>query len=218
MLTAADLCMPGWRVLASDPAGSCAVVDGEIVPVSSITGVLVRLAAITEQDLPVITAADRGYAAREMTAFLAYWLSSLPCPVLNRPAASGLCGPGWRGERWVLAAARLGLPVTPRRHRTPPFGGDPPSAAAGGLAAVPAPELVTATIVGDRCLGELDEIAAARARMLASAAGVDLLSVRFSGHGAGSVFVDAHPWVNLSDPQTAAAIGDYFAVARSSPT
>jgi hypothetical protein len=215
VLTATDLCTSGWRVLTSDPAGSCAVVDGTVIPVSSITGVLVRLPAITESELPMIAAADRAYAAQEMTAFLTYWLSSLPCPVLNRPTASSLCGPNWRSERWVLTAARLGLPVSPRHRRTSAFSGEPPPAATAGLPLAP-DERVTATIVGDRCIGTQDEVVAARARMLASTAGVDLLSVYFSGQGAGSRFFDAHPWVNLNNVQTADAIGDYFAMARPS--
>jgi hypothetical protein len=216
VLTATDLCTSGWRVLTSDPAGSCAVVDGTVIPVSSITGVLVRLPTITESELPMIAADDRAYAAQEMTAFLTYWLSSLPCPVLNRPTASSLCGPNWRSERWVLTAARLGLPVSPRHRRTSAFGGEPPPSATVGLPFAPDDERVGATVVGDRCIGTQDEIVAARARMLASAAGVDLLRVYFSGQGAGSRFFDAHPWVNLNDGQTADAIGDYFAVARPS--
>jgi hypothetical protein len=192
------------------------VVDGEVIPVCSISGVLVRLAAVTEPELPMIVAEDRTYAAREMTAFLVYWLSSLPCPVLNRPAASGLCGPGWRSERWVLTAARLGLPVSPRRHQTPAFGSEPASAVAAGIPSGPGDSLVTATLIGDRCVGVEDEVVADRARMLASAAGVGLLSARFRGHGAESVFLDAYPWVDLNDPQTAGAIGDYFAMAQPS--
>lgn len=214
MLTATDLSTPGWRVLTSDLAGSRAVADGTVIPVSSITGVLVRLPAITESELPMIAAADRTYAAQEMTAFLTYWLSSLPCPVLNRPTASSLCGPNWRSERWVLTAARLGLPVSPRKRRTPAFSGEPSPA---DLLSWPDDGRVAATVVGDRCVGTQDEVVAARARMLASAAGVDLLSAHFSGQGAGSRFFEAHTWVNLNDAQTADAIGDYFATAQPLP-
>jgi hypothetical protein len=219
MLTARDLSTPGWRVLTTDPAASRAVVQGEVVPTSAITGVLTRLPAIVESELPMIVPADRAYAATEMTAFLAYWLSSLTCPVLNPPTASSLCGPNWRSERWVLTAARLGLPVSPRHRRTPAFGDDCSTAAYADPRARSADEIVTATVVGDRCIGVRDEVVAARAQMLARAAGVDLLSVHFSGPESGSRFLDAHPWVNLHDARTADAIGDYFhhGPARAAP-
>ncbi len=215
-LTPPDLSTPGWRVLTGDPLDSRAVVQGEVVPTSSITGVLTRLPAITESELPVMADEDRAYAAGEMTAFLAYWLSSLRCPVLNRPTASSLCGPNWRTERWLLEAARLGLPVARRHRRTPAFGDDSPATASFDASTLSDDGLVAATVVGDRCIGTGDEVVASRARMLATAAGVDLLRAHFSGQGEGSRLLDANPWVDLHDARTADAIADYFAMAGRS--
>src|SRR5512138_3330212 len=93
LLTAADLASPGWEVHTDDPLGSTAVVQGEPVAAAEISGVLTRLPAVTDRELPMLVQEDRAYAAAEMTAFLVYWLSTLACPVLNRPVAPSLCGP-----------------------------------------------------------------------------------------------------------------------------
>ncbi|MTD55244.1 hypothetical protein [Amycolatopsis pithecellobii] len=207
VLTADDLASPGWRVSGGNPATDRAVVQGDIVPVHRITGVLTRIPAITEGELPVLAPEDRSYAAGEMTAFLSYWLSSLDCPVLNRPSAAGLCAPGWRSEQWVHTAGKLGLPVRARQRRVPAFdpARPPPHPDRPG-------EQVTVTVVGDRCAGAEDETLRGWARTLAAAAGVDLLSVVFSRPG--PAFVDAHPWVDLHDEDTATAILDHFTAGR----
>jgi hypothetical protein len=212
LLTVNDLSTAGWRQYLEDPDRSRAVIDGRVVATSDISGVLTRLPAVTEQELPAIVSEDRDYAAVEMTAFLTYWLSTLECPVLNQPSASCLCGPSWRPEQWALAASRLGLPVAPRRRYTPPFGkgatadiDDLPFSFADAHA-----EAVQMTVIGDRCIGSGDEDLARQARLLATAAGVDLLAVVFSGPEVGSQFVDAHLWVDVWDNAVSESIFGYF--------
>jgi hypothetical protein len=207
VLTPGDLATAGWRVTGGDHADDRAVVQRDIVPTNRITGVLTRLPAITERELPMLAPEDRAYAAGEMTAFLSYWLSSLDCPVLNPPSAAGLCAPGWRSEQWVLTAGELGIPARARQRRVPPF--DP-----SRTTTAPAPDrdLVTVTVVGDRCAGTQDATLRDWARTLAGAAGADLLSVVF--RRSGPAFVDAHPWADLHDEDTAAAILDHFTAGR----
>ncbi len=206
-MTCADLAKPGWQVAAADPVAGQAVLAGERVPTRRITGVLTRLPAVTERELPMIDPADRAYAAAEMTAFLSYWLTALPCPVLNRPTASTLCGPGWRTERWLLAAHRLGIAGQPRRRRVPAFGevADRP-----GAEPIAAAELTTVTVVGRRCFGATEPELAKQAQALADLAGVQLLAAQFSRTGPDHQLVDAHPWVDLYQPEIATAIEDYF--------
>jgi hypothetical protein len=155
-----------------------------------------------------------------MTAFLTYWLSTLKCPVLNQPSASCLCGTSWRSEQWALTASRLGLPVTPRHRYTPPFG-------EGKSAVVDEPPFsftethagaVQVTVVGDHCIGAGDEDLARQARLLATAADVDLLAVLFSGPEDGSQFVDAHLWVDVSDDAIDEPLLDYFSSHARAPS
>ena len=122
LLTPSDLSLEGWRVAYGTDdrrldRWSTAVVGGEVVPTDQITGVLTRLPAVFEHELMTVVPEDRAYVAAEMTAFLLAWLTQLPCPVLNRPTATGLSGPNWRRERWVAVAAQLGIPARSVRRR-----------------------------------------------------------------------------------------------------
>ena len=153
-----DLSRPGW-VVHFPQAGPAFVADGERRATRDVTGVLVRLPAVRTGDLPHIAEADRDYAAAEMTAFLAYWLSALECPVVNRPTPSLLMGPAWPVARWLALARELGI-ADAQEH--------------GG----PADRWVTA--VGDRAVPAEDP-AARLAVALARRAGVTLLGLGFAG-------------------------------------
>jgi hypothetical protein len=212
LMTCADLAKPGWRVEPSDPTAGRAVLGGELVPTRWITGVLTRLPAVTERELPMIDPADRAYSAAEMTAFLSYWLTALPCPVLNRPTASTLCGPGWRTERWLLAADRLGIAGQPRRRRVSAFGTE---ADCSGSEPVAPAELTSVTVVGRRCFGTTEPELARQAQALADAAGVQLLVAHFRRIGPDHQLIDAHPWVDLHQPEITTAIDDYFTAGGS---
>jgi hypothetical protein len=121
---------------------STAVVDGQVVAVEEISGVLIRLPYVFEQELLHIVPGDRAYVAAEMQAFLISWLSRLKCPVLNRPTPSYLLGPNWRPQQWVYTAAQVGIPVRPvHQHIT---------LAAEALPQTPELSPVTITVVGDR--------------------------------------------------------------------
>jgi hypothetical protein len=201
VLTCEDLSVAGWRHRPGGP--STAVVDGEVIPAAEIEGVLTRRSRVLEWEPDHIVPADRAYVAAEMTAFLRSWLSSLGCPVLNRPVPTCLSGPGWCREQWVRTAVRLGIPVRPVRWRL------------GASASVPEDEpATTATVVGERCLGAADRASAAWALRLARAAGVDLLAARFGEAEAGFELLDADPWPDTSSPEVADAIHDYLSKGR----
>jgi hypothetical protein len=201
LLTCEDLSAAGWCHPVGAAGRSTAVVGGRVVAAEEITGVLTRRPYVVERELGHVVPADRAYVASEMTAFLLSWLSSLECPVLNRPTPSGLSGPNWWPEQWTYAAARFGLPVLPVRRRAG-LAGDAPAAAE--------PPPLTVTVVGERCIGPADPALAAQARRFASAVGVDLLAVHFSGPEPRAEFLGANLWPDVSEPEIAAAIFEYL--------
>lgn len=195
LLTPADLSASGWRHYLPCSSGSRATVAGQNVMRGAITGVLTRMPCVYEQELAHIDPDDRSYVASEMTAFLLSWLTSLTCPVLNRPTPSCLAGPNWKSEQWVRLAAGMGIAVRPVRRRAPKD------------AAAPAPCSVSEVIVvGDCCFGNVAPELFAQARLLAAAAGAALLEVQFAAPDPESAFVSASVWPNLTSSEVADAV------------
>ena len=192
LLTARDLSVAGWRHWVAGGPES-AVIDGSPVPVDRLRAVIVRLPAVTADELPDIAPADRPYVAVEMTSFLQSWLDALPCRVYNRPGGAHLCGPGWRPEQWTRCAWRLGIPAEPivRHHRL---------AKDGGWVAADGPFEVV-TVLGERCVGAADAQLREWARLLAQAAGVLWLGVYF--RAGRFVAADGVPDLTTEEPRAA---------------
>jgi hypothetical protein len=184
-----DLSRPGWLHRPDRPGSGRAVVAGKKVATSEITAVLSRRACVLPGELDWLAAEDRDYAATEMTAFLVAWLSWLPCPVVNRAQPNCLCGPNWSATRWRAAAARSGMAL----------------AAPGEVAAG------CATVVGAYVIGAPDVELAGQARRLATAAGVELLSIGFSPRGWS--FTGASLWPDLNDEAVVEALEPIFGLA-----
>lgn len=183
LLTPADLSVAGWLYDPRRPGKSRAVVSGQIIEVERIKGVLTRLPWVTAADLAHIRPCDRSYVAAEMMAFLLAWLSALDCTVVNRPTPTGLAGKNWRPEQWTHCASRLGVPVAiAKRGATRPgciMRSEPPQTG------------VVVTVVGEACIGSLNDELAERARLIAKAAGASLLEVGFTGGAQDSCFTGA---------------------------
>ena len=152
---------------------------------AAITGVCSLMPCVLDSDLPSIRAEDRTYVAAEMTAFLCAWLSSLACPVFNRPTPCCLCGPPWGPERWLHAAVRAGLPTG--------------QAAPGETAAV--------TVVAAGVFGAASPAQRDLAARLSEFTGVPLLRVLFSGPESSPAVAGADLWLDTDRPGVAAAIG-----------
>jgi hypothetical protein len=200
LCTPADLSTSGWRYSAGKPDEGAAVVAGQIVPVSTITGVLTRLPAIHAVMLPHIHAADRDYVASEMTAFLIAFLSSLPCRLLNRPTAGSLLGPAWRPEQWTRTAAKAGIPVRPI-HR---------SVRLSALSTSESEIVAEVTVIGDRILGGVEPSLAAWAHSLAQAAGVGMLTLGFALYGSGLALASANPMPDLNSHEKIDAAREFL--------
>jgi hypothetical protein len=177
---------------------------GRLAEAHQIDGVLTRLPFVAESELTDIVPDDRSYVAAEMTAFLAAWLTDLPCPVLNRPTPVCLMGPYWRKEKWIATASKLGIPVAPA-HRSVP--GIIDNGLCSGATIV--------NVIGRRCIGQADETLFRSALALAEAADADLLRVRFASGEANSAFLEADCWVDIADPEVSVAILGCFAGAHS---
>lgn len=203
LLTPADLSHCGWYHRVGDIETSMAMIAGQRIAARDIRGVVTRLSAVSENDLEHIVAPDRAYVAAEMQAFLLSWLTALRCPVLNRPAPSCLAGPAWWPAQWTRVAVRLGLHVTTVVQQAS-------FARTLSSTGTSRPKCVTVTVVGQRIIGMVDPLLAQQARALATAAGVDLLAVRFSSRAPSATFVGAHLWPNIAVAPIAAAVFDYL--------
>jgi hypothetical protein len=190
--------MPGWRFEMPAAGASMLIAGGRALASSDISGVLTRLSGVYGMELDHVAAEDRSYVSSEMTAFLLAWLSSLTCPVLNRPTPSGICGPNWRIENWIHLAAGLGIPVKGVRRSTSLASSDE------------TPGGIPVTIVGEQCLGDVHPSLADYARRLAAAAGVDLLEVRYTSAEHDGRLQNVTLWPDVSRPEVADALLNFF--------
>ena len=196
VITCHDLAQPGWKLDHEDAITF--VVAGKPVAAKDITGIVTRIAAVTPLELPFIHIEDRDYAASEMQAFLLAVLSAVKCPVLNAVHPGSLNGPPWSPEQWTQCAAHAGLPVRRLERR----------AYAGGLAVVEQPvvDRRVVHVVGDDAFGDGTAALKKAAVALAKAAKTDLLRVAFDVRVKPAVFLDADPWIDISDKAIAEAI------------
>jgi hypothetical protein len=188
VVSPAALSTSGWSIDPEAPEKAMAVIDGRQMRANSVRGVLTRIPAVTEGDLGHIVAGDRAYVASEMTAFLTCWLETLPCPVLNRPTASCLNGPGWVGLRWLHAGAHLGMRVKPTTVLD-----IPPAQSLGRWV----------TVVNGHCVGDVHPSLMEHAARLARAGGVELLGVQFSAPDPDAKLLNASVWPDLEEPDAA---------------
>jgi len=157
LLSAEDLCSPGWIFYPSDAASGVAVIGGQRVRAAEVRAVLTRRPAVVAEELGRIDPADRAYVAAEINAFMVAWLSALPCRVVNRPTPTSLCGPAWDALHWRAAAARVGLSWENAPHHE---------------------QAHTVIVCGARTLFARDNQEHASALELAGVARVELLAVR----------------------------------------
>lgn len=194
-MTPLDLSRRGW-VLDDGCCGLAeCVVDGQRRSCHDISGILVRATHVAAEDLSHIVEPERRYVAAEMTAFLIHWLTQLVCPVLNRPSASCLGGPGWHPEHWAVMAGRVGLDARPVQR----WAGVEPAETATiseGTRVV--------TVVGQRVFGDGSLALHEKALALARLARTDL--VRFVFGNGNERLVGADPFPLPHDPEIEEAV------------
>jgi hypothetical protein len=202
LLVPRDLSRPGWHFRLGDPAATVMVTAGGPFRLADAGGVLMRLPAVTADDLPHIAAGDRIYVAAEITAFLLAVLTRDDLPVLNRPTPQCLCGPAWTDAKWRAAAATLGLPVKASEQRAViDANPDKPEAAAA-----------TVSLAGETCIGAPNASLEATSRALGTFAGAEMLTVEFDGSAPSAAVLRAYPWVDPGNPRIEAALLRRFGV------
>ena len=192
VLTPGDACKLGWKVELNDFDESCAVVDGKVIPVRDITGVVTLLPNVMDYELFGVEDADRRYVASEVMAFLFYLLSRLQCPVLNRPTAHCLTGPNWRPEQWSVLCRRVGL------YTQPPC-------------VQPSKDTRRISVVGSDFVGEAPEDTRARVRQLARLASVEHLTITLGSDDYAVRGIELAP--DLRDEPVRSAVQRYFGAA-----
>ena len=200
MMTCQDFLTEGWRFYPDSPHESVAVAGGNKIRREAISGVLTLRPCVLEQELTPVDPLDRHYVCAEINAFLIAWLSSLSCPVLNRPTTTSLSGPNWRPERWLAEAAKLGIPVEPRTRSVPlKLQNEPIETLEEPVQHVP--------VIGGRARAGAEPELALFAERLARQAQVEWLEARFrSGR-----MIWAGCWPDLTRAEVADAVMEYFA-------
>jgi hypothetical protein len=189
-----DLSRPGWRMYVGGRGEEWFVAEGERLPVRGLRGVLSRLPVVDAAMLDHLHESDRQYIASETTAFLLGWLASLRCPVLNRPSASSILGPGVSEDHLPYLAARADVELA----RVCDASGEHTASRCA------------MTVVGERCFGPGDSALAQSAHRFARAAGVELMTVHFDATTARARLVGAELLVDTDDDAIARAVIDRF--------
>lgn len=209
LLTCEDLATSGWQHSVGSDGPAFAVVSHQSVPQDSIRGVLVRRPWVFPQELVFIEETDREFVSAEMNAFLISWLSSLNCPVLNRPRGACLCGPDWQPQQWAQAAARAGFRLFSTRWRFP-HARMIQAPRKNGREGKP----IEVLVVGDRCIGAPNESSAEPMRRLAKIADTDLLNINLLIQDDTPIFVSATAIPRLGDREINDAVLAYLLLAR----
>lgn len=183
-MTPSDLSRCGWILDDGCRDQNDCVLDSKRCSSSDISGVLVRATHVAAEDIGHIAEPERRYVAAEMTAFLIHWLTQLTCPVLNRPSANCLGGPGWHPEHWAVMAGRVGLDARPVQRQV------------GFVPAEPGPVLDgtrVVTVVGRRAFGGESSALHHKAIALARLARTDLVRFTFGDDSERLLLADPFP-------------------------
>ena len=193
LVTDLDLVRARWdhRVGRAGTRTIVSLADGRVIDSREIRGAVNRFLVVPPALLAPIAAADRDYAAAELSALLVSWLAGLDGRVLNPASARGLSG-AWRPRsEWATLASAAGLPTATVRTVTD---GPPPGSVGagdrrerGGWHDWPpfAPLGEDVIVVGGAVFAHVPLTAGLRraCRALARSTGTPLLGLRFRTNG-----------------------------------
>ena len=175
------------------------VADGRTLPVAVISGVLNLLPFVPEFELFTIGKSDRRYVASEISAMLTYFLTEIECPVINRPSAEFLGGPGWRPEQWFLACRQAGIATRAVRRRSRAVATE-----------VKPGDLKAVSIVGGIFAGAIGAVDLPSLAALARLANATFLTAFFECDQGVDVFHSARLTPDVGDAEVLGAIHRFF--------
>jgi hypothetical protein len=177
VLTCRDLAEDHTVLRYPDFASSTLTIDCRKIAIGEIEGVINVLPAVFPEELVFFPPEEREYQAAEFHALLTFLLSSLPCPVVNRPAAGSLSGPCLNPIGWYHLAQGLGIPVSPIQLDTDNFNNP--------FAARRADPTIAVTCLGDRVITESGTTGDRDTIALSRQAKVDYLTALYTASKAG---------------------------------
>jgi hypothetical protein len=125
LFTCYDLAVSKSALRYPDFHNSIISLKGKELAVTEITAVLNLLPAVFPGELFFYPEEEREYQSSEFHALLTFFLTALPCSVINRPSTMSLSGPYINPMRWSEAAVRAGIPLSKMtiENTHPPDGG-----------------------------------------------------------------------------------------------
>jgi len=203
VLTCRDLAENRTVLRYPDFASSTLTVDCRKIAIGEIEGVINVLPAVFPEELVFFPPEEREYQAAEFHALLTFFLSGLPCPVVNRPAAGCLSGPYVNPIGWYHLAQRMGIPVSPIRLDTENF--------VNPFAVSAEKPVIAVTCLGDRVIAPSGTAADRDTIALSRQAKVDYLTALYTASEAGRPELAAVRAVpDLRDGVTRRALIDYL--------
>jgi hypothetical protein len=183
---------------------STITVGGESISIGRIAGVVNLLPAVFPDELFFYDEEERAYQAAEIHALLTFFLSSLPCPVINRPTAASLTGPFLNPLGWRQLTRSLGIPAVSIDIQSGAFA-NPFVVSAGD-------ESIEVACLGRRVISPSGSAADEHTLTLARRGGVEYLRAVYVRDGNGDMrYLTAHSTPDVKSAATCAAIADYFA-------
>ena len=172
-----------------------AMPDGRVLCSSRIRGAINRLLAPPAGIDRRVASEDKEYAQAELHAFYQSWLNGLPGVVINRPAATGLCGSWHHPSEWAYRASRAGLPVPVCRQSC----SEVPEQFYRSLAPADATTINVIAFRDEVFGAQVPETIVRGCAKLVRDAGAEMLGIElYAGENGGWVFANATPCPDLS--------------------
>jgi hypothetical protein len=207
LITCTDLACAALNLHHPTFDASTITVTGETISVGRLAGVVNLLPVVLPDELIFYDEAEREYQAAEIHALLTFFLSSLPCPVINRATATSLTGPFHNPLGWRQLARSLGIAVSRIAMRSDAFANPFTVPADGGS--------IEVECLGNRVIAPSGTVADAQTLTLARHGGVEYLRAVYVRDASGDVrYLTAHTTPDVKSPPTRGAIADYFAARR----
>jgi len=203
VITCYDIAVNKSSFRYPDVASSKITVQGKILMVKEIEGVINLLPAIFPDELFFYPPEEREYQAAEFHALLTFFLSALECPVINRPTSLSLTGPFINPLSWFHAADAAGIPLSGVQFSS----NDPPDASLF----LGQNTLTEVAYLGGKIVTPSNAIADVYTLRLADMTQVEYLKVFFEKRGEHDLqFVRAQTIPDLNDKSDVNSLSNYF--------